>query len=138
MLRRGMKRQWARSLPKPLAQCVHRNWQRRGLPQSFCRCDYSRHLHSQAMLSMHVIKMLLSPKGAVGDTKLKKSVNSCPRIVPVQIHILDWIIDISRNSNEIKFRKDIKIIKVFFQCAIHFPEQRCSQRKGIGLERFNT
>jgi len=62
MLSRAMKRQWARSLLKPLAQIMHRNWQRLELPQSFCLCDYSRHLHSQAMISMHIIKMLLSPK----------------------------------------------------------------------------
>lgn len=86
MLRRVMKR--SRSLPKPLAQSKRRNWQRLRLPQSCCLCDYSRHLHSQAMLSVHIIKMLLSPKGAVGDIKSKKSVNSHPRIVPAQIHIL--------------------------------------------------
>lgn len=48
------------------------------------------------------------------DTKSKESINNHPRNVPVKIHILDCLVEISDNSNEIKFRKDIKTIKVFF------------------------
>lgn len=126
-----MKRHWERrSLPEPFAQSVHRYWQRLGLPQSFCLHHRSRHLHSQAMLSRHTIEMLLSTEGAVGDIQSKKRINNHPRILPAQIHILDWLVEITV-TKEIKFRKDVKIIEVFVQCGIYFPEHGCSTRKEL-------